>query len=210
MAFNSTVIPATRLAADPEAYRQAQPERRTGGRWRRLYRIAHVQTPDDDEPARILNISDEDLGLQLLVPVMLGDAVALRLNAEVVIEGRVAWTRGGDCELQLNDPIDSEALLREIAARSRSTASPPLRIPVGKPAVARSEPGLRGIRIEDASQNGMKGAHDGSFAAGLQVKVSLSPGIERRGVVRWSRGDIAGRILLEPLRLPEPGSTMDL
>ena len=210
MDFDTSVITPALLVADTDPNHEAQLERRAGPRLRTVYRVAHVQTPDDDGLARILNISDEGLGLRLLIPVTLGDIVSVRLNAEIMIEGRVVRTSGDDCGLRLNEPIDSEALLRDIVAQSRSTAYRPLRIPVDKPAVARSERGLRRIEIQDVSQHGMKIVHDGSFAAGLHVKVALGSGIERRGVVRWSHDGIAGLALLEPFSTRELGSIKNL
>lgn len=194
----------------PHPLQAAVSERRSGQRLRTVYRVAHVETQDDHGLARIYNISDEGLGLKLHIPVMLGDAVTVRLTEDMSIEGRIVWTCGADCGLQLCDPIDSEALLQQIAAQANSASQRPLRIPLNKPAVARSEMGMRRIDVQDVSQNGMKVAHDGSFHQGLRVKVSLASGLERRGIVRWSRDGIAGLVLLEPFSASELGSTKQL
>lgn len=200
-------ITAQDFTAPSPWYRPARSERRLSPRQRTVYRVAHVETREDSGLARIYNISDEGLGLQVHFPVMLGDTITVRLTEDIAIEGQVVWTSGADCGLQLSDPVDSEALLRAMAAQAGSTARRPLRLPVNKPAIARSERGIRKIEIQDVSQNGMKVVHDGSFTEGLRVKVSLASGLERRGVVRWSRGGIAGLILLEPFSASELGST---
>ncbi|TPG42568.1 hypothetical protein EAH79_01390 [Sphingomonas koreensis] len=188
----------------------AETERRESSRLRTVYRIAHVKTAEDDGLARVQNISDEGLGLQLHIPVMLGDAVTVRLTEDTIIMGRIVWTSGADCGLQLTDPLDSEALLQNLAAQARSVGQRPLRMPINKPAIARSEQGLQRIAVQDISQNGMKVEHDGSFDEGLVVKVSLSSGLERRGVVRWSHDGIAGLILLEPFRAIDLSSLKSL
>lgn len=188
----------------------AQFDRRLGVRLRTVYRVAHIETPADNGLARIYNISDEGLGLKLHIPVMLGDMVTVRLTDDVAITGRVVWTCGADCGLQLSDPVDSEVLLRDLGAQARSAGQRALRMAVNKPAVARSEQGMRGITIQDVSQSGMKVAHDGSFYEGLPVKVSLPSGLERRGVVRWSREGIAGLMLLESFSTNDLGSMKSL
>jgi hypothetical protein len=181
-------------------------DRRADLRARTVYRIAQVRTRDDHGLARVLNISDEGLGLQLHIPVMLNDSISVHLSEDVVVHGRVAWTNGPDCGLQLASPIDSQALLHHLALQSRSSSGRPLRLPMSKTAVSRSELGLRRVEVQDVSQHGMKIRHDGKFSEGLQVKVSLGSGTERRGVVRWSRDGIAGLILLQPFTTRELGS----
>lgn len=208
MDYNPTAAVETFVVAQPRVPMHiAELDRREGARLRTVYRIAHVRTAVDDGLARVVNISDEGMGLQLQFPVMLGDTLTVHLCEDVVLKGRVVWTCGANCGLQLADPVNSEALLRHLALLSSSASGRPLRIPVSKTAVARSERGLRKVEIQDVSQHGMKVRHDGSFTEGLQVKVSLASGTERRGVVRWSRDGIAGLMLLEPFSARELGST---
>lgn len=208
MNFDPSVTAPDRIPArSPEPPCEPQADRRLNSRQRTIYRVAHVETAEDHGLARIYNISDDGLGLQLHMPVMLGDAVTVRLTDDLAIAGHVVWTNGADCGLQLRDRIDSEALLRKMAVEARSTNQRALRIPVNKPAVARSENGTRRIDIRDVSRQGMKVQHDGSFHPGLNVKVSLASGLERRGIVRWSRDGIAGLMLLDPFSTSELGST---
>ena len=200
IAYQTPVVPGS-----GEYRRPAEAERRSGARQRTLYRVAYVNRREDHGLARVYNISDEGIGLQIHIPVMLGDVVTVHLAEELTIKGRVVWTSGADCGLQLDDPIDSEAVLRDLGDKARSTAQRPLRLPVNKPAVARSEKGIRKIEVQDVSQKGMKVQHDGCFCEGLHVKISLPSGLERRGIVRWSRDGIAGLVLLEPFRASELG-----
>ena len=211
MDIESPATVRTQIVASSSAQEGgAEIERRAALRQRAVYRVAHVHARDDDGLARVLNISDEGVGLKLHIPVMLGDMVTVQLAERVTFVGRVVWTCGADCGLRLEDPIDSEALLKELAVQANSKAQRALRIAVDKPAVARSEAGLRRIQVQDVSQYGMKIQHDGSFAEGLRVKVTMQSGTERRGVVRWSRDGIAGLMLLEPFSASELGSTKNL
>ena len=201
---------AEQVIAAPVRHRGSAPERRIGFRQRTLYRIAHVQTPEDDGLARVVNISDEGIGLKLQLPVRLGDELVVHLSETTAIKGKVVWTHGADCGLQLDDPIDSEALLQELASQAQARHRRPLRLAVDKPALAWTENGLRKVRLRNVSQHGMQIEHDGSFVPGLQVKVALTSGVERRGVVRWSSQGFAGLILLEPFTPTELGSVREL
>ena len=73
-----------------------------------------------------------------------------------------------------------------------------------------SEQGLCVAHLHDVSQRGMKIGHDGSFFPGMAVKVMMGPGIERRGIVRWSHDNLAGLILTEPFQIYELGSASAL
>lgn len=175
-------------------------------RLRTVYRVARVRTRGDEGLARVHNLSDEGMMIELGFTVMLNDVVRVDLTDTVVLDGRVVWTNGARCGLKLNSPIDSAALLRNICAQQRSGKARPIRLPMGSTAVAASELGLKAVNILDVSQKGMKLAHDGSFRPGLTVKVTTDAGLERRGVVRWSQDGIAGVILTEPFTVAELGS----
>jgi hypothetical protein len=49
------------------------------------------------------------------------------------------------------------------------------------------------------SQHGAGFIHDQHFHPGMQVKLLLENGMERRGVVRWSHDGRAGLALAEPI-----------
>ncbi|TPG14666.1 PilZ domain-containing protein [Sphingomonas koreensis] len=185
-------------------------DRRSSPRLQTVLRVARVMTGTDQGFARVQNISDVGIGLQLHLPVLLGDALAVELADGVVINGRVVWTSGADCGLQLDQPIDSAALLVELAAQAKAGASRPLRLPVATPALTRSANGTRVVEVADVSQRGMKLRHDGSISDGLHVKITLPSGLKRSGVVRWSQDRIAGVLLLDPFSPEELGSVRNL
>jgi hypothetical protein len=70
-------------------------------------------------------------------------------------------------------------------------------------ATAYAEHGIRAVRITNVSHRGMGLAHDGSLAEGMALKLVVESGIERCGMVRWSRDGRAGVRLLEPLSCAE-------
>lgn len=185
-------------------------ERRNAFRVQTVLRVGRVITNGDQGLVRVRNISDEGARLSLQIPVMLGEALTLELAENVQMTGHVVWTNGDNCGLKFDQHIDCGRLLASLAAFSEKATNRPIRIPVAKSAVTRGENGLRVAEVTDISQRGMKLRHDGSFAEGLHVKVTLPCGLARCGVVRWSEGDIAGLMLLEPFSAEELGSARKL
>lgn len=181
-------------------------DRRAGSRLRTVYRVARVRARGDEGLARVHNLSDDGIMIELGFPVMLNDIVRIDLTESVSLDGRVVWTDGSRCGLKLRRSIDSPTLLRKMCEEQRSRATRPMRLPMGHTAMTSSECGLKPVSVVDISQRGMKLAHDGSFQPGLAVKVTTDAGIERRGVVRWSRDGLAGVILTEPFTVAELGS----
>jgi hypothetical protein len=183
---------------------------RTSVRQRTLCRVACVRTDTDEGLARVRNLSDEGIMLRLSLPVHLGEAMKIQLSETVSVYGRVVWTDGSDCGVKLTQPIDSGALLKDLAEQGTSKNGRALRLPVSTKAVVSSENGTRAVIVDDISQRGMKLQHDGSFSPGLRVKIRLQSGLQRYGVVRWSREGIAGILLLEPFSPAELGSAHNL
>ena len=185
-------------------------ERRGTARYRTVYRVVRVEAGDDKGLACIRDISDHGIGLELYMPVLLGDDIAIHLMEGVTVWGRVAWSSEGECGVRFEDAIDSTALLRQLAAQTRSAKTRPLPVPVATTGVARGERGICAVDVEDVSQQDMKVGQNGGFREGLRVKVSFASGMERCGIVRWSRQGIAGIMLLDPFSPKEVGTTHGL
>jgi hypothetical protein len=174
-----------------------EPDRREAARVRTVYRIAPVAVGNDRGLARVRNISDGGMRLNLGLTVFLGDRVRVGLSDSLVIEGTVVWTNGDECGLKFDRTIDSIGALRESCAERRLPDARAPRLPTAITALASSERGSRSVKVCDVSQRGMKIKHDGSFTPGISVKLTLPSGIERRGVVRWSKNGVAGILLTE-------------
>ncbi|WP_267433896.1 PilZ domain-containing protein [Sphingomonas sp. GM_Shp_1] len=181
-------------------------ERRRASRLRTVYRVARVTARGDQGLARVQNISDEGLMITTSLPLCLGDQVRVDLSEACSLTGTVVWHDQNRCGLRLLHAIDSAALLRRLFEERRSGRARPLRLVHSKKVVISSEHGLSVAALRDVSQCGMKIAHDGSFHSGLTVKVLLTPGVERRGVVRWSKDGIAGIALTEIFSVEDLGS----
>jgi len=184
----------------------APAERRRSPRLRTVYRVARVAARGDQGLARIQNISDEGLMISTSMELFRGDAVQIDLSDDCILTGLVAWYDEGRCGIQLLRPVDSSALLRRLYDERHSGRGRPLRLAHSKRVVVVSEQGQRAAVLRDISQAGLKIWHKGHFSPGLAVKVLLAPGMERRGVVRWSKDGVAGIALTEILSVEELGS----
>ncbi|MDB5707227.1 MAG: PilZ domain protein [Sphingomonas bacterium] len=209
MKLLSTAV-TTGLEGQADSPATEQKDLRTSIRQRTLYRVACVRTDTDEGLARVRNLSDEGIMLRLSLPVLLGETIKIQFSETVSVEGLVVWTDGPDCGVKLTQPIDSSALLKDLAEQGLSKEGRALRLPVSTNAVVSSENGTRAVIVDDISQRGMKLQHDGSFSPGLRVKIRLQSGLQRHGVVRWSQDGIAGILLLEPFSPDELGSVNNL
>lgn len=194
-----------------DATSASQPsERRSGDRVQTVFRVARIIAAADQGLARIRNISDHGARLRVQIPVAPSDILTVELADGVELVGQVIWNDSGEFGLQFSQPIDCADLLVTLAAGARSGITRPVRLPVATTALIRSERGLRCARIVDISQRGLKLMHDGSLAEGLYVKVTLTSGLDRRGIVRWAKDKMAGVMLLEPLSVEALGSVQNL
>lgn len=185
-------------------------EHRGGKRTLTVLKTVKVQLPGEEGLAKMQNISDDGMKLSLKLSVCLGDIVTVFLSDVDRLEGKVIWTNGESCGLQFTDTVDSSALLTDLAERSRDGSSRPVRMAADAAAVAYCAGSPHPVRVKNISQRGLKIEHRGSFSEGLPLKVMLGTGIELRGVVRWSHGNVAGIELLQPVGVEELGRAQNL
>lgn len=197
------------LALDANGISQFS-DRRSGSRVQTVFRIARVMTPADEGLVRIRNMSDHGARLRMLIPHMVSDILAIELADGVELIGQIVWKDGEEYGLQFDQPINCADVLVNLAAGSRCGNARPVRLPIMATALTRSERGLRSAKVVDISQRGLKLVHDGSLSEGLHLKVTLSSGLDRCGIVRWSKDNIAGIMLLNPLSVEALGSAQSL
>ena len=188
---------------------EAQPaprKRRRSPRFRTVFRVARVSARDDQGLARIQNISDEGLMITTSMELSPGDAIQIDLSDDCSLTGLVVWYDRHRCGVRLLRPVNSPALLRQLYEERSVGHGRPLRLAHRKPVVVVSEQGHSAAALQDISQTGLKISHKGNFNPGLAVKVLLAPGMERSGVVRWSKDGVAGIALTEILSVEELGS----
>ena len=183
-----------------DVFPAARPEeRRRADRIITVYRIARISTGSDAGLCRVLNISDSGLMLMSSLAVEPGDPILVSLSETIQVSGEVVWCEGARLGVCFLTPIDAAAILSSLALSRQSGAERPTRLPTNTKAVAVTPYRTGAVTLRNISQQGMQLTHDGSFTVGLPVKVILRNGLERRGVVKWSKDKVAGLSLLEPI-----------
>lgn len=185
-------------------------DRRTDNRVQTVFRVARVTSALDEGLARIRNLSDQGARLRMMIPLMLSDILAIELGDGVELIGQVVWKEGEEFGLQFDQPINCADVLATLAAGTQHRKTRPVRLPLTITALTRSERGLRLMKVLDISQRGLKLVHNGSLREGLHLKITLSSGLDRCGIVRWTKDDIAGIMLLDPLSVEALGSVQIL
>lgn len=169
-------------------------ERRAAPRSRAIMRVGRVITDHDEGFAQARNISDQ--GAQLQIPVMLGETITLEVAENVMLTGQIVWSDGLNFGLKFDRYAYYGELLTKLADKFQQYIDRPARPALAKAAITRGGNGTRMVQTLEFSQRGMKLKHYGAFFEGLCVKVTLPLGLERQGVVRWSKDNFAGLMLL--------------
>jgi PilZ domain len=174
-------------------------ERRENRRIHTVMQVARVMRAHDVGLWRVRNISDSGMMLLTAVAVTPGERLAIALSDSVMLEGRAIWWDGQGCGVAFDRPVDCAALLGQLVAERKAPGYRPLRLPVDTRAVALCDKGMHSVRLFSLSQHGAGFSHDGCFRAGMAARLHFADGGEHRGVIRWSRDDKAGMVLLEPV-----------
>lgn len=156
--------------------------------------------------ARVLSLSDDGMVLSTRLQPLLGERLTVDVSDSCSLTGEVIWVQPGQCGLKLAAAIDSAALMQRLT-EERATQRRRRRWWPEKAVVVRSELGLQIVRLREVSRNGAKIVHDGRFTPGMTVKLQLAPGVERPGILSWSRDGIAGVELTEMLDIDRSGAT---
>lgn len=191
--------PALRIIG-PEKRAGARAGAGTGGRARtpRLFpvsRVGRVVAGSRRGLARVMSLCDDAMVLSTRLHPHLGEQLTVDVSTDCSLTGTVIWTQPGECGLKLTTRIDSAALMQRLSLEQeaeRERTRRRRRWWPEKTVVVRSELGLQIVRLRDVSRTSARIVHDGRFLPGMTVKLQLAPGIERPGVLSWSRDGIAG------------------
>ena len=177
-------------------------ERREHMRILTVFRVARLNIDSDAGLCRVQNISNTGMMLVTGLEVAKGDTVMIGLSEKVILPGEVSWVDGARVGIHFSEEIDAASMLQSIAGAPTSEQRP-IRLATDTVAVAHTPNGTRRVRVLDISQQGMKISHDAGFTPGIQLKIVLPNGLERRGIIRWANANLAGVQLLEPIAFQE-------
>lgn len=196
-----------RHAPVPVEFQTLTPDRRSDARFLTVYRLVKVHRAGDEGLGRCRNISDGGARLELHMELCLGDRISIAFSPLDTVSGRIVWIMGNDYGIKFDEPIDCLSLL----GHTRDQAAPRApRLTTNLPARIAYDGGTCRSVVSDLSVRGMKIASTQEFHPGLRVRVILNGGRESEGVVRWSRDNIAGVMLLDPFSVEELGSVKRL
>lgn len=168
-------------------------DRRAQGRYRTICRVARVKRAHDIGLWRIRNLSDSGAMLSADVAVAVGEPLEIALSETIRLKGLVAWADKGYCGVAFDTAIDAAALLRRLGDEQRADGYRALRLPVECAAKLVLRDGTRPIDLVDLSQHGAGFSYASRLEPGTEIEILLKGGtLQRRAIVRWSRGSRGG------------------
>lgn len=185
-------------------------DRRGEVRFVTVYRLVKVHHDGDEGLGRCRNISDGGAKLDLNMELAVGDHLTVAFSSVDTVDGTVVWRRRHEYGIVFDEAIDCMSVLGHLGEPFGSAQVRPPRLNTNLPARVAYDGGTVRGTVSDISVRGMKIAGNHSFEPGLRVRVILEGGREREGVVRWSRDNTAGVMLLEPFAVEDLGSARRL
>jgi hypothetical protein len=188
---SSNLLP--RLAVDDSG------DQRRENRFRTICRIAKVTRSGDIGLWRIHNISDNGMMLGASIQVRTGETMQVGLSETVVLSGKVIWSENGRSGVLLDEPIDSAAILRHLAAEQRSGRYRAQRLPLKAWASAMTRDGAFEIELADVSQSGAGFLYEGLLVKEAGIDLCLGKGLKRKSIIRWFKNGRGGLWFKRPL-----------
>ncbi len=190
--------PTASAVEGSQALTGAADDRRIAPRLRTVFWVAKITSDHDVGLWRVHNISDTGIMLRTQCEVTPGEPLSIALSDRCVVNGIVRWYEKQCCGVEFEHEIDSEGVLAALAAERKSNKFRPPRLPVSRGATAYCETGIRPVRLFNVSQHGIGIAHDGRIEPDMRIMLTLENGVERRGIVRWSKNGHSGLMLFDP------------
>lgn len=160
-------------------------DRRTDQRQLTLLRVGIIVIGERRELCLIRNISSGGIMAHCHSPLKTNQRIAIELEGNASIPGRVAWIRGTDIGIAFDVPIDVARVLRNEGLREQGMQPRRPRIEVDCAGTLRSGAITHAVRTVDVGQGGVCVSVSAVFAPGDQVVISLPPLRPLAGMVRW-------------------------
>jgi hypothetical protein len=147
-----------------------------------------IDSPHGNPRHHRRGIADQTLAVGSATPLNLNDRVTITVSS-AALDGRIVWLNGQDCGVAFDQGF---ALASGCCALGRHDG----------------RPHDEAVVAANKSMSERKAENDRNFQPGLKVRVVLDDGREANGIVRWSRDNIAGLILLETVVTPSFSAPM--
>lgn len=174
-------------------------DRRTGERYRSVWRIAKVIRDGDMGLWRVCNISERGMKMAAKVPMTVGERLHIGLSETVGMYGKIIWASGGHCGVAFDQAIQVGDVLKTLAAEQRASGYRQPRLPFDREALIIVGGKTSTIILVNLSQSGAGFEHDGPLEIGKPLGLLIAGKIRRTAIVRWMHGRQGGLWLTEPL-----------
>lgn len=173
---------------------------RAAPRFALLLRTAKLVCDHGEFLCLLRDVSATGLKARLFHPLPPGERFALELGAGERFPLERMWERDGHAGFRFAEgPVDVAALMSEAGPFAKR----PLRIALGRPAMATAEGVASAVVLQNLSQHGAAIRCDRHFAIGqpLRLEVDGLPGVDAK--VRWRKRGDYGLIFLQTFRFDE-------
>jgi len=179
----------------------AQPTRRTDARHHlTLLRVGAITVDDRRELCLIRNISSGGMSIRSYSPLCTGTRVVIELKTGMRVPGAVAWVDESTAGVEFDESVD----VLDVLSATDDGATPRMpRIEVDCYASVRAGAVVRGLRVCDVSQGGVKLAGKLPAEVDSDLVVTL-PGMPPRAAsLRWSSDEHVGLTFNRLMPLPD-------
>ena len=173
------------LAAEPPV----EPNLPADERHLTLFRVATIVLGEHRELCLVKNISAGGALIRPYRALDPGAAVQVELKEGQPIGGSVSWSRGSECGIAFDRPVDILELLKTAGDGSRSRMP---RIELNCIIFVREGAVLHRCVLHNVSQGGLRVESANALTVGADVAVSLSGLPPQGAVVRWQDGQRYG------------------
>lgn len=174
-------------------------ERRSGERYRSVWRIAKITRDHDVGLWRVRNMSANGMMLAVDVSVRVGENLVIDLSDNIRVTGQIVWAHEGRCGVSFDQAIDVEQVLKALASEQRENGYRQPRLPCEQEAQLFVGGDTHQIQLVNLSQSGVGFIFDGDLEVGKPLGLMMPDKVRRTAVVRWMRGQQGGLWLTEPL-----------
>ena len=181
---------------------QAQ-DRRAQPRAMAIFRPALIETDDFAGFCLIRNLSDSGLMAKVYAQFTEGEPVRISFNSDIITDGVIVWSKDGQIGIKFDTGIDVDDLLQKLSqSHTAGKVNRAPRLQVECEGELLSGKHRIPMRLQDISQRGIK-VNVSSVWPGDEVFVQLDGLEQRKAVVRWTQGRVAGLNFVRPVGFEE-------
>ncbi len=174
-------------------------ERRRSVRQASLLEIAKMTVNGESELCRLRDVSADGVRAELYCPVTPGDRVVIELRTGHLIEGQIAWARGGDMGVAFDSHMPITEMLSHCSFDGRVTTVRAPRLDVDLTATLVVKRFTQAAQVVNISQSGCKLLLDDYFETDTPCTLHSPHLGPLEGEVKWWRESEGGVMFAEEI-----------